>query len=169
MPELETKRLRLRKLAISDSAFIVTLLNDPSFIKNITDRGVRTTQDAEQYLLRGPLHSYAEHGFGLLLVEELSSGLPLGMCGLIKRSNLEHVDIGFAYLPQFWGKGFAFEAAEAVVGQAKAKFYLKKLLGVTNPDNEGSIRILRKLGMKEEGTVILHGETNEILLFARDL
>jgi len=104
---LTTQRLLLRKFDTSDAVFILRLLNEPSFIKFIGDKGVRSLEDAQQYILNGPVASYEKHGFGLYLVLLESDNTPIVMCGLIKRPALADVDIGFAFLPEFWNKGYA--------------------------------------------------------------
>ncbi|HXQ38537.1 MAG TPA: GNAT family N-acetyltransferase, partial [Anaerolineales bacterium] len=109
MKILETERLVLRQLSLADAEFILELLNEPSFIQNIGDRGVRTLDDARAYILRVPVKSYEQHGFGLYLVILKESSESIGMCGLIKRDTLEDVDIGYAFLPKFWSKGYAIE------------------------------------------------------------
>jgi RimJ/RimL family protein N-acetyltransferase len=113
---LETDRLILRQFTTEDAEFILELVNEPSFIQNIGDRGVRTLEDARSYILRVAVASYEKNGFGLYLVELKESGQAIGMCGLIKRDGLEDVDIGYAFLPKFWSKGYAQEAASAVQG-----------------------------------------------------
>ena len=144
----ETARLRIRHLdAAADAAFLLGLLNEPSFIQNIADRGVRTLEDAGRYITAGPIASYARFGFGLFKAE-LEDGTPIGMCGLLKRDWLEDADIGFAYLPQFWSKGYAFEAAAAVVAWGREAKGLTRIVGITTPHNVGSIRVLEKLGLR---------------------
>ena len=106
---LETDRLRLRKLSTDDAGFVLRLLNEPSFIQNIGDKGVRTMDDARSYILNGPVASYEKFGFGLWLVEKKESGVSIGMCGLLKREVLEDVDLGYAFLPEFWARGYALE------------------------------------------------------------
>src|ERR1022692_4013783 len=101
MNVIETDRLILRRVKLEDDAFIVELLNDPSWLRFIGDKGVRTRDDARQYLLTGPLDMYARHGYGLYLAELKSGGTPIGLCGLIKRPTLDDTDIGFGFLPQF--------------------------------------------------------------------
>ena len=165
---LETERLRLRKLALDDAGFILRLLNDPSFIQNIGDRGVRTIDDAGSYILQGPVASYEKFGFGLWLVEMKDSGAALGMCGLLKREVLEDVDIGYAFLPEFWSRGYALESAAAVKSYAKEKLGLKRLVAVTNADNQSSIRLLGKIGFEYEKMVRLSEGAPEIKLFAVD-
>ncbi len=169
MKILETDRLVLRHLTTDDTAFIIELLNEPSFIQNIGDRKVRTEEDARKYLLNGPLESYDKNGFGLFMVVLKDSSEPIGMCGLLKRDNLPDTDIGFAFLPKYWMKGFAFESASAVLKYAKENCGLKRVLGIVNPGNAASIRVLEKLGFKFERMVKMPKDDFEIKLFATDL
>ena len=166
---LGTDRLRLRKLTLDDAAFILKLVNDPSWLEFIGDKGVRTESDARAYLAQGPIEMYARLGFGLYLVELRDGGSPIGICGLIKRESLPDVDIGFAFLPQFRGKGYAHEAALAVIAHAKRDFAIDRLLGITAPGNEKSIRLLRRLGMTLEESVDLPRDGGLSLVFARSL
>lgn len=163
---VETDRLRLRRLSVDDAEFILRLLNEPSFIQNIGDRGVRTIEDAREYILQGPVASYEKFGFGLLLVEQKESGLPIGICGLLKREVLEHVDIGYALLPEFWSKGYAMESASAVMTHAKEKLGAKRVLAVVNADNQSSVRLLEKLGFHYEKMIRLADDAPEIKLFS---
>lgn len=150
---LETERLILRPLTTADAPFILTLLNEPSFIRYIGDKKVRDVKDAEQYILNGPVASYERHGFGLYLVELKETQTPVGMCGLLKRDELAHADIGFALSPDFWNRGLAFEAAAAVMKDARERLRLAPLLAITTKDNEASIRLLGRLGFRCEGVV----------------
>ena len=162
---LETDRLRLRRLSVDDAEFILRLLNEPSFIQNIGDRGVRTIDDAGAYILKGPIASYEQFGFGLWLIETKPAGLPIGICGLLKRDVLEDVDIGYALLPEFCSQGYAFEAAAAVMSYAKEKLGSKRVLAVVNADNQSSIRLLEKMGFQYERMVRLSDDAPEIKLF----
>ena len=162
---LETERLTLRQFTADDAAFILELVNEPSFIQNIGDRGVRTLSDAVRYIETGPVASYARNGFGLYLVQLKESGESIGMCGLIKRAALEDVDIGYAFLPRFWSKGYAVEAARAVKEQARG-LGLKRLAAIVDPANTGSIRVLEKLGLTFEKMVRLAADDIELKLFA---
>ena len=150
----ETPRLRVRYLDPHvDAEFILQLLNEPSFLENIGDRGVRTLEDARRYITDGPLASYARHGFGLFRVELKDGGMPIGMCGLLKRDWLDDVDIGFAFLPQFWAKGYAFESAQGVVDWGRRARGITRVVGITAPHNQGSMRVLEKLGLEAAGVV----------------
>lgn len=150
MVVLQTERLRLRPFTTDDAPFVLTLLNEPSFLRFIGDKNVRTLDDARQYLLNGPMASYNIHGFGILLVELKDSNIPIGMCGLIKREELPEPDIGFAFIPDYWGRGFAFEAATAVMNDARERLKLNHILAIVNPDNDASIKLLERLGMNYE-------------------
>ena len=166
MKILETDRLLIRQLTVDDANFIFELLNDPSFIQNIGDRNVRTMEDAQAYILNGPVDSYAKNGFGLSLVILKVTGEVIGMCGLIKRDALEDVDIGYAYLPRYWSKGYAIEAALAMKSYARDTIQLKRLVAIVDPANIGSIRVLEKLGMKFEKMFKLFEDDIELKLFA---
>lgn len=149
---LETARLRLRHLTTADSAFILELVTDPDWLRFIGDRGVRTAEDARAYIENGPMKLYERLGFGLYLVA-LEDGTPLGMCGLIKRDSLEDVDIGFALLPAFRGRGYAHEAACAVRDYAFEVLGLERIVAITSPDNDASARLLERLGLAYERTI----------------
>lgn len=166
---IETERLNLRRLSVDDAEFILELLNEPSFIRNIGDKGVRTTSDARQYILTGPIDSYERFGFGLYLVELKKSRVPIGICGLLKRDALPDADIGFAFFPRFWSKGYALESASAVRTYGINALGLKRIVAITNPDNDGSIRVLEKIGLKYERMIRLSDDGPEIKLFAADL
>ena len=168
MNVIETERLNLRQMNANDAAFILELLNDESFLRNIGDRGVRTAEEAEQYILRGPVESYARHGFGFWLVELKQGGTPAGICGLVRRGTLPDPDIGYAFLPRFHSQGYASEAAAAVMLYARDTLGLKRVLAITNPDNAGSIKVLEKIGLKFERLIRLPGDAQEIMLFASD-
>src|ERR1700722_10334789 len=143
-----SERLQLRHLVDTDAAFILKLLNDPDFIRNIADRGVKTLEAAREYILPGPTASYERFGFGLFLVQSRALAVPIGICGLLRRDSHPDVEIGFAYLPAFRGKGYAFEAAAAVMKFAKQSLGLDRIVALTAPDNQGSMKVLEKLGFE---------------------
>jgi RimJ/RimL family protein N-acetyltransferase len=165
---IETDRLNLRLLSADDAEFIVELLNDPSFLRFIGDKGVRTLDDARDYILNGPVDMYNRLGFGLYLTELKESGAPIGICGLIKRDSLEDVDIGFAFLPRFWAKGYAYESAAAVMAYGKTVLGLKRIVAITSLDNYASGRLLEKLGLRFEQTIHLSKDAPEVRLYVSD-
>ena len=168
MTVLETKRLMLRHLSPDDAPFILELLNQPSFLRFIGDKNVRSREDAVRYLETGPLASYERFGFGLYRVGLKDTGTPIGMCGLLKRDTLPDADIGFAFLPDYWSAGYAFEAAEAVMNYGRG-LGLKRIVAITSFDNEASIKLLGKIGMQFEGVIKLADDQPEVKLFGKSL
>src|SRR5476649_247101 len=161
---IETQRLALRRLTADDAAFVRELVNEPSWIRFIGDRGVRTLEDARAYLEKGPLAMYRRHGFGLWVVEVKETGEATGLCGLIKRDALEDVDIGFAFLPRFWGRGYAIESAQAVLAYGREILELDRIVAITSPDNDASIRLLEKIGLRFEQTIEFAGEPTKLFV-----
>ena len=166
MTVLQTPRLRLRRLDHADTPFILRLVNEPSWLQNIGDKGVRTLDDALRYLDEGPLAMYARHGFGLYAVTRREDDAPIGLCGLIRRDTLPDADIGYAYLPEFWGQGFAREAAAATLEHARRDFGLPRLLAITAPHNTPSMRLLEHLGFAVERVECLGGATQPSHVYA---
>lgn len=162
---LETARLRLRDIAPSDAPFILTLLNEPSFLQNIGDRGVRTPDDARAYIENGPMASYARHGFGLYLVELRDSREPIGICGLLRRDALPDPDLGYAFLPGYWGRGYAFESAAAVRHYVREQLGVRRLLAIVSPANDASIRLLERLGFSFERMARVNDDRPEVKVF----
>lgn len=169
MKVLETERLILRRVTAEDSEFMLELLNDPSWLRFIGDKGVRTLDAARDYILQTLVAMYERLGFGLYLTELKNEGVPIGICGLIKRDSLADVDIGFAFLPKFRRQGYAYESALAVMAYGKSTLGLNRLLAITSPDNYGSARLLEKLGFNFEGKVKLSDDGAEVSLFASEV
>ena len=169
MKILETDRLILRRLSPDDAEFILQLLNEPSWLRFIGDKGIRTIEAARAYILQGPVEMYARLGFGLYLVELKAGGHSIGICGLIKRDSLEDVDIGFAFLPKYWGRGYALEAASAVMTYGRSVLGLRRVVAITSVDNDSSIKLLEKLGFRFERMVKLAEDAEEIKLFSSDI
>jgi RimJ/RimL family protein N-acetyltransferase len=166
MEVAQTERLLLRWLNAGDCTFILELLNEPSWIRYIGDKGVQTIQDARRYIENGPVEMYQRLGFGLYLVELKENGAPIGICGLIKRETLVDVDLGFAFLPRFWANGYAFESASAVIAYGRRAFGLSRIVAVLSQDNHRSAKLLEKLGFRFESTVHLQPGGNPLMLYA---
>jgi len=167
-PILETERLSLRAMSAADAAFILALLNEPSFLRFIGDKGVRTIEDAERYIEAGPMASYERFGHGLLLVELRESGEPIGICGLLRRDTLSDVDLGFAFLPRYWSMGYARESASAVMRHGFETLGLPRIVAITDPDNVASANVLEAIGLRFERLVRLSPDAMELRLFAVD-
>ncbi len=159
---LETARLRLRWLCLDDAGFILELLNDPSFVRNIGDKGCRTLEDARQYLLTGPMDSYQRRGHGLYRVELKEDGAPIGICGLIYREHLREVDVGYALLPAFFGRGYAVESAAAVLAYGREQLGFSRIVAVTSSDNLASKRVLEKIGLRFEKKIRMPKDQDQI-------
>ena len=169
MTVLINERLTLRRFTADDAQFVLTLLNEPSFLRYIGDKKVRDLEDARQYILNGPIASYDRNEFGLYVVELRESHEPIGMCGLLQREELPAPDIGFAFLPAAWGKGFAFEAATEVLRDARDRLRLQRILAITSVDNEASIQLLQRLAFTFERVLRLAPDGEQLKLFTRVL
>lgn len=156
MQDITTARLKLRHLVLDDAPFIYELVTDPDWLTYIGDKGVKTIEDAKNYIINGPQAMYKQHGFSLLVVETLDEAIPLGMCGLLQRDNLDMPDIGFAFLPIARGKAYAVEAAQAVIDHAFNHHQLERLAGLTAMHNQASIKLLQKLGFVLVGTHLMN-------------
>lgn len=166
---IRTERLIIKELNLSDRDFIFQLLNSPGWLAYIGDRGIHSLEDAENYLSKGPLKSYEDHGFGLCLVQLREDGIPIGIAGLLKRDYLDCPDLGFAFLPEYEGKGYAFESANSIVKQSKNYLGLEMIQAIVLPENQRSIRLLEKLGMEDQGIQGFPGQEVPLKLFQIDL
>jgi ribosomal-protein-alanine N-acetyltransferase len=162
---LETDLLKIRHFTVDDGEFVLRLVNTPGWLQYIGNRGIRTVEEAQLYLLTGPINNYEKQGFGLYLVELKENRIPIGMCGLIKRDGLEDIDIGFAFLPEFSGKGHAFDAAHATLKYAQQVLNINKVVSITQSNNLRAINLLKKLGFNYVKKVQLPQEEIELLLF----
>ncbi|MCP3060058.1 GNAT family N-acetyltransferase [Myxococcus sp. K38C18041901] len=165
MKVVETERLVLRRVTHEDAAFILGMLNEPSWLRFIGDRGVRTLEAAHDYIKTVPLTQYAQLGYGLYLVEGRKDGASMGLCGLLKRDALEHPDIGFAFMPAYWNQGYAREAAEAVLRHAREDHAISRIAAIVSKDNVSSIKLLERLGLRFERYMRLPGASEDISLY----
>lgn len=168
MQVLETDRLILRHFGRGDAEFIVRLLNEPSFIEYIGDKRVRTVEEANRYLLDGPLDSYERFGYGLNMVELKETDEPIGMCGLVRRKTLDDADIGYALLQQYWSKGYARESVEAVLNHARESLGLGRIVAIVTPENFSSIKLLEKVGLTFERMIRVSDDDAELKFFVSD-
>jgi RimJ/RimL family protein N-acetyltransferase len=162
---LQTERLVLSEVAEDDWAFMLELLNSPGFLLNIGDRGVRTEDEARAYIRDRVRGSYQANGFGMWLVLEKASGVPVGLAGLVKRDGLEDPDVGYAFAEPAWGRGYAQESAAAVMRHAREKLGIGRLAAITALDNHASMAVLRKVGFREQGVIRLPGVETDSTYF----
>ncbi len=177
MKILETERLILREIVQTDDEFMLDLLNQPLFIKYIGDRNVRNLEQSREFIENRYRKSYTANGFGLYAVELKTEDFELpnskfqipnpviGICGFVKRDTLPDADIGFAFLPQFEKKGFAFESAFAVMKFGREVLHLQRVLAITSQDNENSVKLLEKLDFKFAGLIKLAHDAEELKMF----
>lgn len=162
---IETERLTLRKFTLDDAVFMLELLNTPAWLRFIGDKNVRTIEEAEQYLLNGNIRSYREYGFGFYVVVIKETQELIGICGIVKREGLDDIDIGFGFLPQFIGKGYGYEAASATLDYAINDLKIKRIVAIVNPENAGSIALIKKIGLQFEKMIQLSSKDIELMLF----
>jgi [ribosomal protein S5]-alanine N-acetyltransferase len=166
MSVLHTERLQLRCFDAHDAAFILELLNDPGWLQHIGDRGVRSTDDARQWIETRLTQAYETLGFGFWAVQRQGDPQPIGLCGLIKRDSLPEVDVGYAFLPRYRGMGYAREAVVGCLAYGRDVLGLARILAITSPDNLASQRVLQAVGMRLEDQRALPGETRETWVYA---
>ncbi len=166
---IETGRLRLRWLTLDDADLMLAVWNDPAFVRYVGDRGIRTLEEAREEMAENALSLYENHGFGPYRMALKDSDTPVGICGLFRRDGLEDPDIGYSVLPAFCGKGYAFEAASAVIDYASNELGLRRLVAIIAPDNEPSLGLIRKLGLRFERMHRMEDDEEEVCLYAKAL
>lgn len=165
----ETKRLQLRPVTEPDFELMLAVWNDPAFLKYVGDRGIRTERHAREAIRNGPIMMFARYGYGPYCMSLKATGELVGVCGLFKRDNLEHPDIGFSVLPGHGGKGLASEAANAVVEYARDPLGIEVLTAIVSPENAASVRLIEKLGLEFERMITMPDETDSICLYSKAL
>jgi RimJ/RimL family protein N-acetyltransferase len=166
---LETERLYLRRVTVDDADLMMAIWNDPDFVRHVGDRGIRTIEQAREAVRAGPLQLYADYGYGPYALVQKSDGVRVGICGIFRRENLEHPDIGFALLPEYCGTGLASEAASAVLAHARHDLDLDVITAIVSPENAPSIALIRKLGLEFSGMITMPGDDKEICLYRAEL
>lgn len=164
-PQYETERLILKPTTEQDAQFVFELLNMPKWIQNIGDRNINTVEDAKEYIVQKMLPQYKKLGFGNYTIIRKSDGIKMGSCGLYDRKGLEGVDIGFAFLPNFEGKGYAFESANKIIEIGIHQFGLTQISAITSKENKASQRLLGKLGLRYKGLITLPNDNEELILY----
>lgn len=167
--ELETPRLRLRRFTLDDASFVLRVLNEPGFLRHVGDKKVHNVEEAKRYLALGPISSCERFGHGILRVERREDGVALGMCGVIRRDTLPEPDLGYAFLAEHAGRGYAREAAAACIADARERLRLPRLLAIITPDNARSIRLVEALGFRFDGVLRLPGDEATLRRYVLDL
>ncbi|MDB5690610.1 MAG: family acetyltransferase [Sphingomonas bacterium] len=162
-PILTTERLTIRRIVAEDAPFVRALANDPGFLENIGDRGVHSDADAARYIAERYTAHYAEHGYGIYLVE--AGGVPIGTCGFVRREGLPAPDLGYAYLAAHTRQGYGREAAEAMLRHGRETLGLGAIVAFVGRGNAASAALLRRLGFVEDGEAVVPGYPGGNLLF----
>ena len=155
---LQTPRLKLVQASFDDAEFIYQLLNEKTFIDNIVDKGVRTLDDARNYIQKSMIDSYSQNGFGLYVARLIEDDTPIGTCGLLKRDELEWPEVGYAFLPQYTGRGYASEGAKAALDYGRNDLGIKKIVAITTDENTGSIKVLNKIGLFKQKVITIYDD-----------
>jgi ribosomal-protein-alanine N-acetyltransferase len=163
---LTTPRLLLRAVTSNDASFVLELMNEHPYIENIGDRGIRTVADAERYLHEKYVPAYEHYGYGMYVVDSAAERVPVGICGLVRRDILDQPDLGFAFLQRHWSRGYALEAAAAIITHARDQLRLPIVYGVVSPHNARSIRLLEKLRFRYARAIQLPGQSAVSHLYA---
>ena len=166
---LETDRLTLHEITLGDAELMLAVWNDPAFVRYVGDRGIRTTDAAEEAMRQGVLRLYEEHGYGPFRIALKDSGEAIGISGLFRRDGLDDPDIGYATLPEYCGKGYALEAARAVIEHATTVLGLERLIAIISPENEASISLIGKLGFEFERMHRMHDDDHEVCIYGKSL
>jgi len=161
----ETQRMRLRPVTVDDAELMLAIWNDPAFIRNVSDRGIRTVEQAREAIEGGAQKLFKDYGYGPYCMSLKTGGAMIGICGLFKRENLENPDIGFGVLPDYCGKGYAGEAAVAVVDYARNELGLDVLTAIVSPTNAPSIGLIEKLGLRFEQMITMPGDDDAVCLY----
>ena len=163
----QTERLTIRYIEDKDASFLLDLYNQPAFLENIGDRGIHNLDSAQNFI-ESTQQRYEKFGFWLYLLEETSTGQPVGVNGLLQRDFLDSPDIGFGIDQNHWRKGYAFESSQAIIKHARDLSH-EKLLAITSPKNANSINLLLKLGFNFSKCDDLEGCGEQVNLYKINL
>ena len=164
-----TKRLVLREASLDDAEFVLELINDPGWLKYISQHSIDTLEKAKEYIEERLLSAYNQHGYGLWLMQRASDSVMIGMCGLVRRESLPGPDLGFALVQQYSGLGYAQEASEAAIQYAIKHSIDSTLLAITLPENQPSINLLERLGFSYDADFIAQDSEERLLRYALDI
>ena len=167
--QLETERLYLRRVTLDDADLMLAVWNDPAFVRNVGDRGIRTVEQARESMKSGALKLYEDYGYGPYSMVLKSDGCEIGVCGLFRRENLVDPDIGFAVLPDYCSMGYAGEAALAVLAHARDDLAIRELTAIVSPGNAPSIGLIEKLGLSFDRMITMPGDEEAISLYSTTL
>lgn len=165
----ETKRLYCRPTQLQDASLVLKLTNTPDWISFIGDRNIRSKAQAKEYIKTKMLPQLEALGYGNYTIILKENDVKIGTVGLYNRDGLEGVDIGFGLLPDYYSKGYAYEASKELLTIAKNNFRLSNIQAITLPENKASIRLIERLGLIFKETVQLPDDPDTLLLYTTTL
>jgi RimJ/RimL family protein N-acetyltransferase len=154
---VETDRLLLREFDEGDAADYYALGSDPEVVRYIGISPFTRLEQALEVLRATALSDYRKHGFGRWACILKASSEFIGFAGLKRLDDLGEVDVGFWLLPTFWGRGFATEAGRAALNYGFDVLKRERIIGLVDPANLASVRVLQKLGMTCAGSIEYKG------------
>ncbi len=154
---MHTERLFIRPFTLDDAEEYLPLVSDPDVIRYTGEEPQTSVESVREILATRPLRDYAIHGFGRMACIEKSSGRLIGFSGLKFLNELQEVDIGYRFLPAYWGKGYATESAHVLMQQGANEFGIDRIIGLVQPENKASSNVLLKLGLGFERKICLAG------------
>ncbi len=164
-----TTRLTIKPTDISDAEFILELFNSPKWLEFIGDRRIYSVEDAKNYIKTKIRPQLERLGFSNYTIMLKNTQTKIGICGIYDREGLNAYDIGFALLANYEGNGYAFEATNKLMESASSIFNITEICSITTKNNFSSQKLLQKLGMKEQGLIILPDDNEELIYFKKTL
>lgn len=165
--EINTERLIIKDISGDEAKFYLELFNDPDWIKNINDKGLRTVEAVEDYIKNKVLKEFQNNGTGFFTIRLKNSKQPIGVSTLLFRDITQYYDVGYALMPNARGKGYAKEATLAMMEYTKLKLKAPYVYAITKTDNMPSINLLKTIGFDLATTEELfeEGENNYIFRY----
>ena len=158
LDKFETMRLIVERMQVSDFAVMNAILNSEGFLKYIGDRNIRSDDDAKAYISK----TLENDNIHYWIVRLKDNNVPIGMVSFVQRDYLPCRDIGYSFLPNFTGKGYAFEAVKALLEKIPACYNVETVLAALNKDNASSVRLVEKLGFKHQKEIEINGNCSQL-------
>lgn len=166
IPSLQTERLLLRPFTLDDAVDYWPLLREPQVLRYTGEQPVTDLEGVREVLRSRPLADYEQHGFGRMACVERASGRLIGFSGLKYLDDLDEVDIGYRFVPEAWGKGYATESARPLLAQGLQQLGLRRIIGLVMSQNQASARVLVKLGLRLEKQISVDDHEQPLDLYA---
>lgn len=157
---IETERLIIRPINLTDSKFIIELVNSKGWLKFIGNRNISTLDDAEKYIQK----IIDSPNFYYSVFELKATKKPIGIVTFLNRVEQKFPDIGFAMLSEYEKNGYSFEASRKYLDEIIQSNRYENIIAITIPDNQKSIKLLTKLGLEYESDYV--GDNGTLSVFS---